>query len=46
MKRYRLALTVLLALLFCMPVSPCALAAEAGEGVIEQIGRASCRERV
>lgn len=35
MKRYRLALTVLLALLFCMPVSPCALAAEAGEGVKE-----------
>lgn len=35
MKRYRLALTVLLALLFCIPVSPCALAAEAGEGVKE-----------
>lgn len=29
MKRYRIALTVLLALLFCIPVSPCALAAEA-----------------
>ena len=35
MKRYRIALTVLLALLFCIPVSPCALAAEAGEGVKE-----------
>ena len=35
MRRYRIVLTVLLALLFCIPVSPGALAAETGEGVKE-----------